>query len=404
MTSTTVTFKAVGDVALYENIEAMMIEAGYDWPFAHVQHILKESDILFGNMESVFLPADHPARASQTKVPGLVTLSDNPAPFAESLKNAGFTIMNLAANHVLDVGTTGMFHTQRTLENTGIKTAGVGETQSSARKPAFIEKNGIRFAFLCYCEDNNYTVSTLGPGPAYYETNAIIADIESVRSSVDIVVVSIHADLEFMETPSVPRRSAARRIAESGADIILMHHPHVPQGIEMHQGTLIAYSLGNFVFNAHTSNYMKSNGVWTGKSFILEMTVGKSGVQKFSRVPFIINPPPEQRPIPAAGTDERDLLAYFNSLDAMLQNDSIVEKNWLAAAERTFIAHIQNIVNAEDPSLALKKVLPRLLFTAEDVSFVQALTDRARGVYESARRQDALHQRPLDILNEEAAR
>ena len=99
-----------------------------------------------------------------------------------------------------------------------------------------LERNGIRFGFLCYAEDSNYTLGNLGPSYAYYDLETVLEDIEANRDCVDVIVVSFHGDQENMETPSPQRREEFRALARAGAGIILGHHPHVPQGVEMYEG------------------------------------------------------------------------------------------------------------------------------------------------------------------------
>ena len=98
-----------------------------------------------------------------------------------------------------------MFHTRWQLEALGIVTGGVGENQEDARSLRVLERKGIRFGFLCYAEDSNYTLGNLGPSYAYYSLETVLEDIEANRDCVDVIVVSFHGDQENMETPSPPR-------------------------------------------------------------------------------------------------------------------------------------------------------------------------------------------------------
>src|SRR5208283_544683 len=117
---------------------------------------------------------------------------------------------------ILDGGTVSMFSTRRAIESQGILTGGVGESQADARRMQTLEKNGLRIGFLCYAEDNNYSLCTRGACHAYYTREAVLEDIHRNRADVDVLIVSLHADLEFMETPSVPRRKNSREFARAG--------------------------------------------------------------------------------------------------------------------------------------------------------------------------------------------
>lgn len=357
-------FGAVGDIAVNYCCGDALATHGPTWPFECIQDILAEADLLFGNMEEVILPSDYPEE--QIEPAGLVTRRD-PTP---ALAAGGFDFLNLAANHVLDGGHVSMFHTRDRLERAGIATAGVGEAQQEARQMCVLKAQGLRVGFLCYSEDCNYTLSTTGPCFAYYHPEDVIADVRANRDTVDVLVVSIHADLEFMETPSVPRRDAFRRISEAGADIVLGHHPHVPQGVEFRDGRLIAYSLGNCVFPAHSSEYMRSNGPHTGHSFLLLVDVTAEGVQGFERRPFEIHTPPRQRPVALQGRAAKEREAYFRHLDSLCTDDEVVSGNWRAIARKHFRMYLDRIREMDDEAV-LETILPKLLLVDENRRWVE---------------------------------
>ncbi len=316
----TVTFGAVGDVGFHGAIGDAMLANGRGWPFEAVKADLARADVLFGNMESVFIPPDFPAERIDAR--GLISPVSG-ADGAAALARAGFDFLNLAANHILDAGTVGMFHAERSLAAAGLVTGGVGRTQREARAMKVIERGGVSFGFLSYCEDNNYTLSTVGPSCAYYTLETVLEDVRARRDEVDVLVVSIHGDIEFMETPSWPRFRNSRAIAEAGARIILGHHPHVPQGVEMHAGCLIAYSLGNFVFDAHSMEYMRENAPWTARSFLLLAEVDSHGVRSFERTPIVIGEPPLERPSVPDAAEREALMQRFGDLDRMLGDEDL---------------------------------------------------------------------------------
>jgi poly-gamma-glutamate capsule biosynthesis protein CapA/YwtB (metallophosphatase superfamily) len=156
-----VLFAAVGDIGFHRTLGASLHAKGPDWLFEKMAPALARADLLFGNMESIALPPDFPP--DQVDPKGLIAAASGPE-CAAALKRAGFNFLNMAANHVLDAGTTGMFHTQATLRAAGMVVGGIGRTQTEARQMQIIEKNGLRFGFLCYCEDNNYSLGSAGPG------------------------------------------------------------------------------------------------------------------------------------------------------------------------------------------------------------------------------------------------
>ncbi len=362
-TSNKVLFGAVGYINLSGGVASPVMNDGFDWAFERMLPHLRRAELLFGNLESVVSPPDYPAREIDPK--GLIGQRD-PAP---ALKKAGFDFLNLAQNHILDAGVPGMFHTRDIIERAGIATGGIGNTQPEARRLRILEKNGLRFGFLCYCEDTNYSLSTTGPCHAYYTRETVLEDVARHRDAVDVLVISIHADLEFMPTPSVPRQQIMREIARAGATLILAHHPHVPQGIERIGDSLVVYSLGNFVFASHSDSYMRENLPHTGHSFLLLAEVERRRVNSFTRVPLIISPAPEERPAPADGADRDRLLAYFAELDALAADEQAVARVWRQLAIDRLAGQLERLKTMTCDDL-LAETLGRLLLVQENRSWV----------------------------------
>jgi poly-gamma-glutamate synthesis protein (capsule biosynthesis protein) len=385
----TVTLGAVGDIAPAGQIEEEIAEHGAGWPLAKMRQHLDQCDILFGNMEAIMLPPDVP----KERFGNGLFVRDAGVEFATAMRDAGFDILNMAANHVLDGGSVGMDYTKNAIERAGIIAAGVGYSQAEARRMPVIEKNGISFGFLCYAEDNNYSLGHTNPGPAYFKKETVLEDIRSNRDQVDILVVSNHADLEFMPTPSWPRREVSREIARAGADIFLQHHPHVPQGVEMVDGCLIAYSLGNFIFCAKTSAYQAENGPHTAHSFLLKIQVGKSGVISHEKIPFDIYDPPEQRPTPVCGDAREKALAYLAELDRLVRDDEFVRNTWREIALRHFEIYHRRI--REMPTeRVLEELVGRLLLVDENLPWMREILEIAREKWERQKSEECKYARP----------
>jgi poly-gamma-glutamate synthesis protein (capsule biosynthesis protein) len=384
-TANACTFGAVGDIALAGPTSVELQRRGTSWLFEAVAPVLARADLLFGNLECAVVPTDYPD--DQIDPRGLVGKFDG----TPALQAAGFDFVSLANNHILDGGTIGLAHTRGLVESRGILAGGVGATQEEARRLQVLERAGLRFGFLTYAEDSNYTLSTTGPGYAYYEPESVLEDIGEARPQVDVLVVSVHADLEFLETPSVPRREAFRRFARAGATLVLGHHPHVPQGVELVGRSLIAYSLGNFVFHAHSSSYLSPHLPNTARTFVLLAEVSRDGVQGFTRVPVLIGRPPDQRPVPADGAEGTAITSYLSRLDGLAADDERVAANWRAAAIRRLESRLRRTASLDDRQAVLH-TLASLLHVAENRAWVDEVAAALAEIWESQRRQsDPLH-------------
>jgi hypothetical protein len=190
-------------------------------------------------------------------------------------------------------------------------------------------------------------------------------------------VVSIHADLEFLPVPAPARIRNSRRIARAGADIVLEHHPHVPQGVEFTEGSLLAYSLGNFVFGAHSSDYMKRNGPHTAHTFVLLAEVDSGGVRSFERVPCVIGEPPEERPRPAQAAERDELASYFDQLDRWLQDEDFVRATWRERCREHLRAMIRQAADRDVDSV-IGDLVPRAVLVAENRSWAEEIVSMAR--------------------------
>jgi poly-gamma-glutamate synthesis protein (capsule biosynthesis protein) len=162
----------------------------------------------------------------------------------EGLKYAGFNILSLANNHSLEHGYEALYDTMDLLNNNNIIPLGVGRKKEVARKPVVFNLKTKKIAVLGYC---------LRPDKTAYRSiknkEEILEDIKNVKENVDYIILSLHWGDEFVQIPAPWQIDFAHKLIDNGASIILGHHPHVMQGIEEYNGGIIAYSLGNFVFD-----------------------------------------------------------------------------------------------------------------------------------------------------------
>jgi len=176
-----------------------------------------------------------------------------------------------------------------------IKSVGVGEDLDSAYAPVIMEVNGIKVAFIAVADIFNYGVYPDHEAFKYLAwlnrdtlKERIGPKIKEAKESADVVVVSAHWGWEYKDKPSDLMVEYAHTIADLGADIILGHHPHVPQGLEVYNDTFIIYSLGNFAFHQSTKH-----SKWKKLSIILILNVTKDGVKSFEMIPVKVGFQPE---------------------------------------------------------------------------------------------------------------
>jgi len=238
-----VTLAAVGDV----NLDLDQFGQGYTYgyPWTGTAALLQAADVAFANLECTVSFRGSP-------VPGKAfTFRGNPYALP-AVREAGIDVVSNANNHARDFGTDAIMDSFFFLDTSAIGRCGSGMDYAAAHAPAYASANGLRVAFLAYNDIDwpGWTAGAGYPGVANAANKAGIAsDIAAARENSDLVVVSFHWGTEREYVAEGRQRELARFSIDCGADLVLGHHPHVIQGFEVYRGRLIAYSLGNFVFN-----------------------------------------------------------------------------------------------------------------------------------------------------------
>lgn len=245
--SAVVNFSFVGDVMFPKSILDMFkTSSGYDFKpiFSEVKDILSASDIAFCNLETTL------GGPPYTGVPKF----SSPDEVLDALKWAGFDVVNVANNHMLDTGAAGLRRTIEQVRKYGFTSVG-GRLSPNEPRYSIVEVNGVKVSFA------GFTFSTNGiPMPReysymfdYISDNIVLSTIREMRKVSDIVVVHFHFGVEFMRSPTKEQERIVKLCIENGADIVVGSHPHVLQRVDVfnHNGKrkVIAYSLGNFVSN-----------------------------------------------------------------------------------------------------------------------------------------------------------
>lgn len=262
------TIQLVGDLILDEpNSDAL---------FDLARKQLTNCDVLAGHVE-----VPHTAR-------GVETHYDIPAPASDpvnlnALSRAGFHVATLAGNHIADAGPAGVEDTINALRHLGIATTGAGMCLRDACQPALIERGGLRLGFLSYnCVGpreswagpnhagcayihvlTHYELDHASPGgpPSVYTfadpsaLECVIADIEQLRHYVEVLVVALHKGLGHTPaTVGMYERQIAKAAIDAGADVVVGHHAHILQGMELYRGRPIFHGLGNFAIATKALN------------------------------------------------------------------------------------------------------------------------------------------------------
>jgi poly-gamma-glutamate capsule biosynthesis protein CapA/YwtB (metallophosphatase superfamily) len=259
---------AVGDVNLGDRVGTAIRTYGARYPWLSVAPVLRSPDLAIANLECSVSTRGSPVPGKQ------YTFRGAPSSLRAMAAYAGIDVISVANNHSLDYGRVAFADTLAYARRFGLRPVGGGRDLAAARKPAIIERGGLRVAFFGYSDvrplgfDAGPTWSGTAPAfPSY-----IAADIRGARNrGADVVVVYFHWGAERTYVPSGQQRALAGVAFDAGATVVLGAHPHVLQPREQPRARrLVAWSLGNFVFGA--------NSPGTASTGILRVRLGRAGV------------------------------------------------------------------------------------------------------------------------------
>lgn len=239
---------AVGDVGIVGSARARAAAEGGDAPFAALAPLVRAADLAFANLE---FPVGESAWVRDGRSGEFFHDAGVPA----ALVRAGFRVVSLANNHMMDCGERGLARTLDACRAAGLATAGAGPDLAAARAPAVLEANGRRVVVLAYAVASRDAAGPGRPGVAPLEAALVAEDVARWRPQADVLVVSAHWGSMYVDYPPPRVTEMARAIAAAGADVVLGHHPHVLQGAERTGRTLVAYSLGDAVFNSRAGDF-----------------------------------------------------------------------------------------------------------------------------------------------------
>lgn len=171
--------------------------------------------------------------------------------------------VNLANNHILDLGDEGFFHTLSVLEKNGIAYFGAGNEENNYNNPCVIELEGKKIAFLGYSDyEFLLGVESTQNKCAIPTEEQIRKDMELCKdSNADIVIVNMHWGREERSYHTQRQRMLGHKLIDAGADLVIGHHPHCIQPIEVYKEKSIFYSLGNSYFpNINSPSYYDETG------------------------------------------------------------------------------------------------------------------------------------------------
>ncbi len=242
----------------------------------HLEEMLKQSDFAMINLEAPLCSKGLPAESLNGS-----GLRGDPQ-VAEFIRSFGIDVVGLANNHIRDFRDEGVSQTMQNLEKHGILHTGAGKDLADAQKPLSVDVNGIKVGIWALAEKELNVASDCSAGSSWFRPEIDIVKILELKKSYDFLVIFLHAGHEFTSTPSPRIREACRGLIDAGADAVIAHHPHVIQGVEKYKQGIIAYSLGNLVFDTPYVSAHKN----TDLGFLLRIGISKHQIRETEIIPY----------------------------------------------------------------------------------------------------------------------
>jgi poly-gamma-glutamate synthesis protein (capsule biosynthesis protein) len=300
---------AVGDISLGDAAQGVGagVHATFErvqgrntrYPFEHTPEMFAGASVVFGNLETVISHTGLVrSRASSLEMRG------HPAA-ADRLAEAGFTVLNVANNHMMQHGPAAFADTVGALRRRSIAVVGEADTSDRACIPQSVTVNGVTICFLGFAfEPDKYWHGRLGYafGPAC----DMLEQVRRAKQSHDLVICSVHWGVEFVRHPGAAEERLGRQLIDAGADVVLGHHPHVVRRIDRYARGIIVYSLGNFVFDQLWDRWLRT-------ALVLRLRLSRRGVEGFDTNWAWIGD--DYQPRLMAGQERRDAIEAFAALD-----------------------------------------------------------------------------------------
>lgn len=232
-----------GDFAPRMRVNEVIKNGDYQLLFNDVLPLINDADVAITNLESPLLEKGIPIAKTGPNLKA-------PIKSIEALKFAGFKMVTLANNHMMDYGQDGLFSTIKTCEDNQIKHIGAGSNLEGAELIQYFELKGQRIAFINCCENEWSTTQGEESGCNPLNEVGLYYQINEAKSNSDYVILIIHGGHETYEYPSPRMKKLYRWFVDLGVDSVIGHHTHCFSGYELYKGKPIVYSLGNFIFDS----------------------------------------------------------------------------------------------------------------------------------------------------------
>lgn len=298
--------------------------------YKELNHIFEDSDINIVNLETVIGTKEgkHSNKFGRSFIDSEETL--------QTLLHSHINLACLANNHIMDYGKEGLESTISALNKININHIGAANSIQKIYKPFLIEKNNTKVAIInvadgemCNEKYNN------GIGAADIESYKVFDTIREYKSQGYIIMLIVHAGIEFLPVPAPYIQKIYRNFVDEGVDILIGHHPHVVQGVEIYNNKPIIYSIGHFSIFRKDSRDQEKIGI------IPKIYINSQKVIKIEIVPIKL-----QKNKLILLKDKKAFIEELKKLSEYIVNPNKLSAIWKAYTHhRNMILNFREIVN-----------------------------------------------------------
>lgn len=271
----------------------------------HIKSYLEQADISIVNLETQIMKAP-----TGRSLPKRFTFYSPPETLP-ALEWAGVDYVTIANNHIYDYGEAGLASTLFYLNKSHLGYSGAGFNKKAALSSYVFSRRPHMFSILAYVgrpgKGDLSQVATSDKGGAAFGTDKNILDgVVKARKENFLPVIQYHGGSEYSDKPTEEVERRLRMAIDKGAVMAIAHHPHVSQGIEIYQDKLIAFSLGNLIFDqdVYSSVY----------SYILYVWMDGKELHHIEIIPIYIK---GYRPTPATDVNRYTVLKRLRALSSV---------------------------------------------------------------------------------------
>lgn len=312
---------------------APLIESDPQSIYGDVLPLLREADLSLVNLEAPLSDIGNEVSKSGAVFKGKPS-------HIKGLTAVPFSAVTLGNNHMFDFGVEAFRQTAEVLDRHAIACTGAGMNKEDAESPLIMEAKGLCVAILNISEGEDLTAAGHGPGVAGWDIKGACARIKNLKKNttqvLHAVIAVAHCGLEYIPFAPEYVTNAFRELAHAGADAVIGHHPHVPQGFFFHGKTPVCCSLGNFIFYQHTNLF------WRKLGYMVRLHISKKGLAGLDIEPYRIHDRGVQM---LTGPDRDYFFKRFKEISEPLSTPQGSREAWQGFLDYYGVAGLKNEVN-----------------------------------------------------------